>query len=123
MLKLSNPQHEVDQIVDFIQTTFKSQKKEKAVVAVSGGIDSSLSLTLLVKALGSEKVTAVLLPYGDQSTSSAEQILEFSQVPEENRQEINIKKMVDQIWSELDRGGSQRLRKGNIIARVRMIVI
>ncbi len=41
---------------------FKETGFEKAVIGVSGGIDSALSLKLIVDALGADNVTAVLMP-------------------------------------------------------------
>lgn len=45
-------------------------KRRGAVVGISGGIDSSVSLALAVKALGHEKVTGILLPEKDSSDDS-----------------------------------------------------
>jgi NAD+ synthase len=45
--------------------------KRGLVVAISGGIDSSVSLALAVKALGPEKVFALILPERDSSDASA----------------------------------------------------
>ena len=48
----------------------KGMKRRGAVVGISGGIDSSVSLALAVKALGPSKVTGILLPEKDSSDSS-----------------------------------------------------
>jgi NAD+ synthase len=47
-------------------------RKRGAVVAVSGGIDSSVCAALCVRALGKEKVLALLLPEKDSSPDSTE---------------------------------------------------
>jgi NAD+ synthase len=41
------------------------------VIGISGGIDSSVSMGLAVKALGTEKVLAIMLPEHDSSGDSA----------------------------------------------------
>jgi NAD+ synthase len=46
-------------------------KKRGLVVAISGGIDSSCSLALAVRALGTERVHALILPEQDSSDDSA----------------------------------------------------
>jgi NAD+ synthase len=45
-----------------IHKYFKQAQVEKAVIGVSGGVDSALTLKLLVDSLGEDKVTAVLMP-------------------------------------------------------------
>jgi NAD+ synthase len=56
-----DPQTAVPRIVDFIRTTFVSSGCSGIVVGLSGGIDSALTATLCVKAVGSEKVTGVFM--------------------------------------------------------------
>lgn len=52
-------------------TTARVLKKRGLVVAISGGIDSSCSLGLAVRALGPERVHALILPERDSSSDSA----------------------------------------------------
>ncbi len=47
-------------------------KRKGAVVGISGGIDSSVSLALAVKALGAGNVVGILLPEKDSSSESKE---------------------------------------------------
>ena len=47
-------------------------KRKGAVIGVSGGIDSSVTLALVSKAIGSEKILAVMLPEKDSSPESKE---------------------------------------------------
>ena len=56
-------QKECERICEFIEDQVFSQfKKEGAVVGISGGIDSALTASLCVEALGKEKVLGVMLP-------------------------------------------------------------
>lgn len=56
-----------DKIINWIRDYFEQNGKGcKAIVGVSGGLDSSLTAALLVKALGKENVIAVLIPDGYQ---------------------------------------------------------
>jgi NAD+ synthase len=56
-----DPQTAIARIVDFTRTVFGSSGCAGIVVGLSGGIDSALTATLCVKALGSEKVTGVFM--------------------------------------------------------------
>jgi NAD+ synthase len=58
-----DPTEESARIVTFIRESIAGPlRKRGAVVAVSGGVDSSTTLGLCVRALGSERVLALLLP-------------------------------------------------------------
>lgn len=65
---LIDPEAEVKQIIESIEyNVFHILKKKGAIVGVSGGIDSSVVVTLAAKALGSEKVIALMLPEKESS--------------------------------------------------------
>lgn len=49
-------------LVDGLRTFFTEQGFHKAVVGLSGGVDSALTLKIAVDALGSENVTALMMP-------------------------------------------------------------
>jgi NAD+ synthase len=51
--------------------TARLLRKRGLVVAISGGIDSSCSLALAVRALGAERVHALILPERDSASDSA----------------------------------------------------
>ena len=89
---------------------------KKAVVGVSGGIDSAVVLTLCVKALGRKKVLGVLMPYGNQNMQDAKELMKFLKI---SCKEINIKEVVDKF----DFLSFDKISKGNIMARVRMIIL
>lgn len=58
------------QITDGIKAALRRLRKRGLVIAISGGIDSSVSATLCVKALGVGKVYGLLLPESDSSSDS-----------------------------------------------------
>ena len=65
-------------LVEQIKQFFQKQGKSKAVIGLSGGIDSAVVLSLLCKTLGAKQVTAILMPNTKTtkktSTSDAENL-------------------------------------------------
>src|SRR3989442_11197483 len=56
-----DPKTSFSQIVDFVRKSFNSSGCAGIVVGLSGGIDSALTATLCVRAVGPEKVTGVFM--------------------------------------------------------------
>lgn len=64
-------------------------KRKGAVIGISGGIDSSVTIALAIKALGAEKVLGIMLPEKDSSADSKNFALKLAnkfnfQIIEEN---------------------------------------
>jgi len=119
-LQLENPEQEVQRIVSFIQQTFAAQNIEHAVIAVSGGIDSALALSLLARSLPNNQIFPIFLPYKNQSMQDAKTICDWNNIPVTNLFEKNIGDSIDLIAQRSD--VVVPLRLGNIMARVRMIL-
>lgn len=122
-LKLPEPARIVDELTNFLRQTFSQIGKAKAVIAVSGGIDSALALTLLAQALGPGDVFPIFLPYHEQNMKDAKKIADWNEVPRENWREINIGPAVDKLAKTLLITAADRMRLGNVMARTRMIVV
>ena len=108
-------------LTGFIRSEVTRVGYSRAVVGLSGGIDSALSCVLAVEALGKENVLAVRMPYkasNPESLAHAEILIEQLEIPSKT---IEITDMVDPLFA-LDPNIS-KLRKGNIMARERMIVL
>jgi NAD+ synthase len=112
-----------------IRRYFKKSGFKKAVIGTSGGIDSSLSATLTVKALGPKNVYFVRMPYFGISSKEglilAEKLAKNLKLPKKNLITIPINKPVDQSWKALKKfkGGNLKIRKGNLMARERMKIL
>lgn len=111
------------EIINFLQKTFLATGKKNAVIAVSGGIDSAVSLSLLAKALPKEQIWPILLPYHRQDMTDATTILDFWELPESNRKILNIASVVDALCKSLQVEDADQVRKGNLMARTRMIAV
>lgn len=111
-------------LIRFIQHAFKRSGFSKALVGVSGGVDSAVSLALTVRALGAEHAYPVFMPYGTLNEKGTKEALEFVtslHIPSNNVHTVNIQPFVDPIV--LQDPNMDNVRRGNIIARIRMIVL
>jgi NAD+ synthase len=81
----------------------RSLRKRGALVAVSGGIDSSVTAALCVEALGAEKVVGLLMP----ETESSDDTLGLSRLLVEH---LGIESVVEDITPVLDAVGCYRRR-------------
>lgn len=122
-LKLKNLVQTKENLINFLKTTYNQVNKQIAVIAVSGGLDSAVSLTLLTEALGEKVVFPFFLPYKNQNMIDAREIASWNKIPNENWREVQISKPVDQLAKELAIGSSSQVRLGNVMARIRMIVV
>lgn len=125
-LLVKDPESEIQKIVAFIRDISGNANKSKIVVAVSGGIDSALSLSLVVWSVGRQNVFPVFLPFVDQDMSDAKNLAAWLEIPEENWKEINIEPVVKTLKKQAGWKKSQtdsQIRLGNFMARSRMIVL
>ena len=108
-------------LTQFLHNEITKVGFKRAVLGLSGGIDSALSCYLAVAALGPENVLAVRLPYRKSSPESldhAQLIIDDLGIQSET---VDITPLVDPLI-ELTPEMSP-LRQGNVMARARMIVI
>ena len=62
LLLINNIEKVVDNLVEKLRIdTFRTYKRRGALIGISGGIDSSVTLALAVKAYGPEKVFGVMM--------------------------------------------------------------
>ncbi|MEO6013988.1 MAG: NAD(+) synthase [Devosia sp.] len=61
---------EVDKIVDALRTQLRAHRKRGLVLGLSGGIDSSVSVALAVRAVGAPNVCVIYMPERDSDPES-----------------------------------------------------
>ena len=108
-------------LTGFIHTGITRAGFSRAVVGLSGGIDSSLSCYLTVEALGPENVLAICMPY---ETSSPESLEHAQLVIDElgiKSLTVPITEMVDPLFERFPE--ANHIRRGNAMARARMIIL
>ncbi|NJN79189.1 MAG: NAD+ synthase [Anaerolineales bacterium] len=108
-------------LTGFIESEVTRIGLSRAVIGLSGGIDSALSCALAVQALGKDNVLAVRMPYKASSKDSLDHAqLLIDQLGIQSKT-IEITDMVEPLF-KLDSEISN-MRKGNIMARERMIIL
>lgn len=108
-------------LVHTIRAEFARFGFQKAVLGVSGGVDSSLAAYLAAEALGAENVRAVWLPYrttAPESYEDAQEVIRRLGLPSVS---VEITDMVEPLFERFPDMGDRR--RGNVMARARMIVL
>ena len=110
-----------NELVEFLRENFKKAGFSKAVLGLSGGIDSALVAYLLRDALGKENVLAIMMPYKSSNPDSlnhAKLVVEDLKI---NAKTIEITDMIDAYFKNEKDASS--LRMGNKMARERMAIL
>jgi NAD+ synthase len=105
----------------FIRSEITRAGFTKAVVNLSGGLDSSLTCYLSADALGPENVLALMLPYKSSAPDSSEHARLVIDALGVQSITIPITAMADAFIERFP--DMSRVRQGNIMARMRMIAL
>ena len=106
-------------LTSFIRDELEQRGFEKAIVAISGGVDSAVTAFLAAKAIGAKNVIGVRLPYRTSSPESLDHAqLVIDALGIESRT-IDISAAVDGYLA--NEPGADATRRGNVMARMRMI--
>ena len=110
-----------NELIEFLRENFKKAGFSKAVLGLSGGIDSALVAYLLRDALGKENILAIMMPYKSSNPDSlnhAKLVIEDLKI---NSKTIEITDMIDAYFKNEKEASS--LRMGNKMARERMSIL
>jgi NAD+ synthase len=108
-------------IGEFIRGQLRQAGFERALLGLSGGIDSALVAFLTAEAIGPDRLLCVLMPYRTSSPASradAEAVVEQLGCASEV---VDISPMVDGFYGPDSEASS--MRRGNFAARMRMAVL
>lgn len=108
-------------LLDFIRQQISGAGLERAVVGLSGGIDSALSCWLSALALGPQNVLAIRMPYKTSSPASLEDAQLVIDRLGVQSMTLPITPMADALIEQFPE--MTPLRKGNIMARMRMVAL
>ena len=113
-----------DKLVFGIKEYFEKSGFQKAVLGLSGGIDSAVVAYLATEALGSENITGIKMPYKSSSKSSVDHADVIIKDLKINGLEFPITENVDSFIKNLQSDTEiSAIRLGNIMARCRMIIL
>ena len=106
---------------EFISSELKRVGISKAILGLSGGVDSALAASLACAALGPKNVTAVYMPYKSSAASSRTDAKAVAAILGMNFREIDISSQVDAYYQHDPE--ASKLRRGNKMARERMSIL
>jgi NAD+ synthase len=114
-------------IGEFIRGHLRATGHERALLGLSGGIDSALVAYLVAEAIGGEALLCVLMPYRTSSPASRADAEEVVRRLGCASRVIEITAIVDGYFESAlagaDDAEASRLRRGNFAARARMAVL
>lgn len=116
-----NPDLATRILTGFIRDSIAKAGMSRAVIGLSGGIDSALSAYLAAAALGAENVLALRMPYKTSAASSmndAQAVIEDLGLPHLTLAITDMAQPLIERFPDMN-----RLRRGNIMARLRMIAL
>lgn len=108
-------------LTGFIRSEITRVGLSRAIVGLSGGVDSALVCFLAAEALGPENVLAVRMPYRTSSQASldhAQLVIEATGV---HALTVDITPMVEPYFERFPE--MDKRRRGNMMARARMMVL
>ena len=119
------PARTVEVIVAFIRSQLEQAGFERLVVGLSGGVDSATVAFLAGRAIGSENLLAIRMPYRTSSEASETDALRVVDALGCRTELVEITPMVEPMLALIADGDPAALnvRRGNVMARQRMIVL
>ena len=121
-LKLDFNRVEIE-VKDFIRDAIQGSGSKGLIVGLSGGIDSSVTVTLCVKAVGPDKVLGLLMP--DAGVTPQEDIEDAKSLASSLKIEtctVPIDGIVECFKESLPLKSVDRVTEGNVSARTRMVL-
>jgi NAD+ synthase len=113
----------VREVSSFILSYVSSLNVNGVVIGLSGGLDSSVTADLSVKALGSSRVLGLIMPDSDITPrEDVDDALNLASILKIKHQVIDIKNIVEAYRRSVKLKGG-KVAEGNLRARIRMSIL
>ncbi|MFH1663582.1 MAG: NAD+ synthase [archaeon] len=116
------PEEKYKKLVEKTKKFFEKQRFQKAVLGLSGGIDSSLTAKIVSEAIGKENVFGLIMPEKTNSPESAEYAKELAEKLGIKAIEVDINDFFKPFFKLLP-WEQNRTSKTNLKPRIRMTVL
>lgn len=115
-------------LVAFLRDEIERTGVRRAVLGLSGGVDSALVVELAARALGPERVLAVAMPYRSSAPASLALARESAAHAGVRLEEVDLSPAADALFAAAavpgaEAGAAARVRRGNVLARLRMVTL
>jgi len=108
-------------LTGFVASEVRKVGVARAVLGLSGGVDSAVSAAVAVRALGAENVLGVYMPYSSSSPESEADARAVATALGIELLVVDITPQVDAYFAQFP--DASRLRRGNKMARERMTIL
>lgn len=108
-------------LTNFIREEIGSASSRRAVVGLSGGVDSAVSAALAARALGPDQVLAICMPYKASSPDSLKDAEEVASALGLRFDVVDITPQIDAYFES--QPDADNMRRGNKMARERMTIL
>ena len=108
-------------LIEFVRQEITKTGLKRAVIGLSGGIDSTVSAYIAKEALGKENVYGILMPYKLSSKDSIEDALKVVKDTGIHHKIFEITEPADAYIGKFEE--MDKVRRGNVLARLRMITL
>lgn len=115
----------IDDVESFVKNYVEGSRASGAVIGLSGGVDSSVTLTLLVRALGAEKVLGLIMPTEFTPRQDIEDAMWLAEKMGIRYRLIKIDGIVNEYKRSagIEENPSTRIALANLRARIRMTLL